>query len=208
MGTLRQPTDWPARFLWSASECTCRLARNGGEHRVASVGHLGDRNILERSRAATGEVGIDSVSRRRQQQQYDSRRNPGTKFVLPRCGDHSRTSGGVLTRENSSGIDLSRTDATEDRWRAGRSGLRGLASGFRVSLQPFQVSAQIAGRVVAQVAVFFQSLPNNFIQSWRQRGIQLQRRYRVEFKNRVKNYRRSCAGKRQAPRCHLIDHDA
>ena len=60
----------------------------------------------------------------------------------------------------------------------------------------------------AQVAIFFESLPENFFQSRRDCGIQLRRRNRIEFENGVKNHRRRCAGKRPTSSRHLVDHDA
>ena len=84
----------------------------------------------------------------------------------------------------------------------------GFRARLRVPLQPLQVAAQIGGRLVAQVAVFFQSLPDNLLELRRQRGIQLRRWSRIEFKNGVEDHGGSGAGKRKASGRHLVDHDA
>src|ERR1700676_4943000 len=107
------------------------IGRDGHAHGVAGVSHLGDGNILKRSRAALLEKRIDSVRAGCNQCNHDGRDYSRTKFVLPSRRDYSRT-----TRGARRGKTFRRCGRNNWDRRFGRLCLLRFASRFRISLQP------------------------------------------------------------------------
>jgi len=79
-------------------------------------------------------------------------------------------------------------------------------TGAAVALQPLQIAADLRGVLVAQVAVFFERLVNDFFHPRRHVGIEAQRRGRRAIENRIEDNGRSIAPKRHRARRHLIQH--
>jgi len=71
-----------------------------------------------------------------------------------------------------------------------------------VALQPLQIAADLRGVLVAQVAVFFERLVNDFFHPRRHVGIEAQRRGRRAIENRIEDNGRSIAPKRHRARRH------
>src|SRR5437667_1528310 len=77
---------------------------------------------------------------------------------------------------------------------------------LRVPLQAFQVGAQFAGAMVAQLAIFFQSLADDFFQLERDFGIQADRSGRHPVEDGIEDRTPSFPTQRQGPGRHLVQH--
>src|ERR1700722_1177213 len=80
-------------------------------------------------------------------------------------------------------------------WSAGR---------IRIALEAFQIATQFGGGLVAQIAVFFEGLPDNLFQFRRKIGIQGAGRNGRAVEDRIEYYGGSIAGERSLPRSHFI----
>ena len=118
--------------------------------------------------------GVDAQASRAEYDQDCNHTRGDSPFVLLR-GDHGGTAARVPSVDNG--------------WRIGRNfgaGHRGLAAGFRISLQPLQIRSHLGGALVPQIPVFLQRPIDDLFQLGRQIGIQSQRgtgaRFRIASK--------------------------
>jgi len=75
-----------------------------------------------------------------------------------------------------------------------------------VALQPLQFCAHFRRALVAQIPVFLKRGSNDFVEFWREQGIQLERGWRKPIQNSIKDGRGSVAFERKLAGRHLIEH--
>ncbi len=80
--------------------------------------------------------------------------------------------------------------------------------GVEVAFQPFEIGAQLRGRLTAQVGVLLERLVQDALQREGKARIELLGRPGRRVQDAVENERRRRGGKGRDPRRHLIEHDA
>ena len=80
-----------------------------------------------------------------------------------------------------------------------------IARGFRIAAEPFEIGAQLGRGLIAQIAILFERLAEDFFEALRRFGIQLRGRRGRAIQNRVENYGSGVAAKRGAARGHLVE---